>query len=60
MQARRIKVAPHFRQLHPVQRITSKLLLQGNWLAAAGFAPGTVAAIEVQAGRLIIIAAPVQ
>ncbi|GAA3987092.1 SymE family type I addiction module toxin [Hymenobacter antarcticus] len=60
MQARRIKVAPHYRQLHPQVRITSQLRLQGNWLAAAGFAPGTVAAIEVQAGRLIITPAPVQ
>ena len=60
MQARRIKVAPLYRQLHPQVRITSQLRIQGNWLAAAGFAPGTVAAIEVQAGRLIITAAPVQ
>ncbi|MBD2768458.1 type I addiction module toxin, SymE family [Hymenobacter sp. BT664] len=54
MQARRIKVTPHYRQLHPRVRITSKLMLQGNWLEAAGFAPGTIATIEVQAGRLVI------
>ena len=60
MQARRIKVAPHYKFLSPRLAITSKLMLQGDWLAAAGFAPGTVAAIEVQAGRLIITAAPVQ
>lgn len=60
MEARRIKVAPHYRQLHPQVRITSQLRLQGNWLAAAGFAPGTVAAIEVHAGRLVITLAAVQ
>ncbi len=55
--ARRIKVATHFRSLRPQLSTTSKLILSGDWLAAAGFAPGTVAAIEVQAGRLIITAA---
>ena len=60
MQARRLKVAPLYRSCHPQQRITSQLRIQGNWLAAAGFPPGTVAAIVVQAGRLIITPAPVQ
>lgn len=60
MKARQIKVATHYRQLHPQLRTTAKLLLQGNWLEAAGFAPGTVAAIEVQAGRLIITPAAIQ
>jgi len=60
MQARKIKVALHYRQLHPHTRTTAKLLLQGNWLEAAGFVPGTVAAIEVQAGRLIITPAAIQ
>jgi hypothetical protein len=55
--ARRIKVATHFRSLRPQLSTTSKLTLSGDWLAAAGFAPGTTAAIEVQAGRLIITAA---
>ncbi|MGI4822627.1 MAG: SymE family type I addiction module toxin [Janthinobacterium lividum] len=58
--ARRLKVAPHFAARRYDTRITSKLLLQGAWLEAAGFAPGAVAAIEGQAGRLIITAAPVQ
>ena len=39
---------------------TAKLMLSGHWLEAAGFAPGTVASVEVQAGRLIITPAPVQ
>lgn len=56
---RRLKVAKHYRSLHPRLSTTSKLTLSGDWLAAAGFAPGTVAAIEVQAGRLIITAAAV-
>jgi hypothetical protein len=51
---RRLKVAKHYRQLHPRLSTTSKLTLQGDWLAAAGFAPGAIAQVEVQAGRLII------
>ena len=39
---------------------TAKLLLSGHWLEAAGFVPGTVAQVEVQAGRLIITPAAVQ
>jgi hypothetical protein len=58
--ARRIKVAPHFAARRYDTRITSKLLLRGAWLEAAGFAHGAVATIEVQAGRLIITAAAVQ
>ena len=54
---RRIKVAPHFAQRQYSTRITSKLLLQGNWLEAAGFPPGTVASIAIEAGRLTITAA---
>jgi hypothetical protein len=59
MKARKIKVAPHFARRRYDTTITSKLLLQGNWLEAAGFGPGTVA-IEVQAGRLIITPAAIQ
>ncbi len=55
--ARRLKVATHFRRLHPQLSTTSKLTLSGDWLAAAGFAPGTIAQVEVQAGRLIITTA---
>jgi hypothetical protein len=51
---RRLTVARHYRQLHPHLSTTSKLLLQGDWLTAAGFPPGTVAVVEVQAGRLTI------
>jgi len=51
---RRLKVARHYRSLHPQLSTTSKLLLQGDWLTAAGFPPGTVATVEVQAGCLII------
>lgn len=58
--ARRIKVATHFRSLHPQLSTTSKLTLSGNWLAAAGFAPGAIAQVEVQAGRLIITPAAVK
>lgn len=58
--ARRIKVAPHFAARRYDTRLTSKLLLQGSWLEAAGFPPGAVAQVEVQAGRLLITAAPVQ
>ena len=60
MQARRLKVAPLYRSCHPQQRITSQLRIQGNWLAAAGFPPGSIATVEVHAGRLIITADPVQ
>ena len=60
MKARRLKVAPLYRSCHPQQRITSQLRIQGNWLAAAGFPPGSIAAVEVQTGRLIITPAPVQ
>ena len=60
MKARRLKVAPHFKSLSPRLAITSRLMLQGDWLTAAGFPPGTVATIEVPAGRLIITPAPVQ
>lgn len=52
--ARRLKVAPHYRQLSPRLSITSKLILSGNWLEAAGFAPGCIAHVEVAAGQLII------
>jgi hypothetical protein len=55
--ARRIKLATHFRSLHPQLSTTSKLTLSGDWLAAAGFAPGAIAQVEVQAGRLIITTA---
>ncbi|QKG55229.1 type I addiction module toxin, SymE family [Hymenobacter sp. BRD128] len=57
--ARRLKVAQHFRSLHPRLSTTSKLTLAGDWLAAAGFLPGAFAVVEVQAGRLIITTAPV-
>lgn len=59
MQARRLKVAPLYRSCHPQQRITSQLRMQGNWLAAAGFPPGSIATVEVQAGRLIITPATI-
>ncbi|NVO30262.1 SymE family type I addiction module toxin [Hymenobacter lapidiphilus] len=39
---------------------TAKIMLSGHWLQAAGFQPGTVAQVEVQAGRLIITPAVVQ
>ena len=57
---RRLKVAKHYRSLHPCLSTTAKLILQGDWLAAAGFPPGATALVEVQAGRLTITAAPVQ
>ena len=52
--SRRLKVAPHFKSLHPRPAVTSSLRLQGDWLEAAGFAPGTVAVVQVENGRLII------
>ncbi|GAA4382067.1 SymE family type I addiction module toxin [Hymenobacter koreensis] len=51
---RRLKVAPHHKRLHPRPAVTSSLRLQGDWLQAAGFAPGTTALIQVEAGRLVI------
>lgn len=51
---RRLKVARHYRSLHPRLSTTSKLTLQGDWLTAAGFPPGAIATVEVQAGRLVI------
>ncbi len=56
-QPRRLKVATHCRELRPNLRTTSQLLLRGNWLAAAGFAPGTVAVVEVAPGQLTITTA---
>lgn len=56
-QPRRLKVATHFRELHPNLRTTAQLLLRGNWLAAAGFAPGSVAVVQVAPGRLTITTA---
>lgn len=32
----------------------SKLRLKGHWLTAAGFAPGTTAAVSVLPGRIVI------
>ena len=60
MQSRKIKVERRHRPRVYGYAATAKLMLSGHWLQAAGFAPGTIAAIEVQAGRLIITAAPVQ
>lgn len=57
---RKVKVEFRHRRRAFGYAATAKLLLSGHWLEAAGFAPGTVAAIEVQAGRLIITPAPVQ
>jgi len=54
MKSRQLKVTPHYRQLHPQQRITARLMLLGNWLADAGFTPGAVAVVQVEAGRLTI------
>ncbi len=55
---RRLKVATHYRSLQrPLWgslSTTAKLTLAGDWLAAAGFAPGAVALVEVQYGRLVI------
>ena len=51
---RRLKVAAHYKRLHPRLAVTSLLTLRGDWLAAAGFLPGATASIEIQAGRLII------
>jgi hypothetical protein len=51
---RQLKVTTHYRQLAPQLRTTARLLLLGNWLAAAGFGPGVVAVVQVEAGRLII------
>ena len=53
---RRLKIAPLYRQLRPGHRITSQLLLAGDWLKAAGFAPGAVALVEVSKGQLVITA----
>ncbi|TYZ12757.1 type I toxin-antitoxin system SymE family toxin [Hymenobacter lutimineralis] len=53
---RRLKVAPHYKRLHPTLAVTSSLRLQGDWLTAAGFAPGATALVQVEAGRLIITA----
>lgn len=53
---RRLKVTAHYRQLAPQLRTTARLLLLGNWLAAAGFGPGVVAEVQVEAGRLVITA----
>lgn len=53
-----LKVAKHYRQLHPRLSTTSKLILQGDWLTAAGFPPGAVAVVQVQAGQLVITPAP--
>ena len=53
-QPRRLQVATHYRSLHPRLSTTAKLTLSGDWLAAAGFPPGAVALVEVQAGRLVI------
>ncbi|MGI4870437.1 MAG: SymE family type I addiction module toxin [Janthinobacterium lividum] len=52
--ARRLKVATFYRALHPNLRTTAQLILCGNWLAAAGFTPGTVAVVEVAPGQLTI------
>jgi hypothetical protein len=51
---RRLKVRTHYRQLAPQLRTTARLLLLGNWLAAAGFGPGITAVVQVESGRLII------
>ena len=53
---RRLKVALHYRRLHPDLSTTSLLVLRGNWLAEAGFVPGATVVVEVEAGRLIITA----
>jgi hypothetical protein len=53
---RRLKVAPHYKRLHPCIAISSSLRLQGDWLTEAGFVPGKTALIQVEAGRLIITA----
>ncbi|WP_019946738.1 SymE family type I addiction module toxin [Hymenobacter aerophilus] len=51
---RHIKIEYRHRRRAFGYAATAKLLLSGHWLQAAGFAPGTVAQVEVQAGRLII------
>ncbi|MDO7846494.1 SymE family type I addiction module toxin [Hymenobacter sp. M29] len=54
MKPRRLKVAPLYTRLSPELKVTSKLRLSGDWLKAAGFAPGDFASVEVGQGRLII------
>ncbi|RTQ52296.1 type I toxin-antitoxin system SymE family toxin [Hymenobacter gummosus] len=51
---RRLKVAPHFKRLPPRPAVTSSLRLQGDWLEAAGFPPGSTAVVHIEAGRLVI------
>ena len=58
---RHIKIEHRHRRRVYGYAATAKLMLSGRWLEAAGFAPGAVAQVEVQAGRLIITPAlPVQ
>lgn len=54
MSSRRLKVAMFYKSCHPNLKTAPELLLRGDWLAAAGFAPGAVAVVQVEAGRLII------
>jgi hypothetical protein len=51
---RRLKVAPHYKSLHPHLKITASLRLTGDWLLQAGFHPGDVASVEVSEGYLTI------
>lgn len=57
---RHIKIEVRHRRRRYGYAATAKIMLSGHWLQAAGFAPGTLAQVEVQAGRLIITPAPVQ
>lgn len=52
---RRLKVAAHYKSLHPTLKITASLRLTGDWLLEAGFRPGDVASVEVSNGRLTIL-----
>ena len=60
MQSRKIKVERRHRPRVYGYAATAKLMLSGHWLQAAGFPPGSIATVEVQAGRLVITPAPVQ
>ena len=56
---RHIKIEVRHRRRQYGYTATAKLLLSGHWLQAAGFAPGTLAQVEVQASRLIITPATI-
>ena len=57
IQTRHIMLQPHYRKNTWGQiKVTSKLLLCGNWLERAGFLPEQSVTVEVKKGKLIISA----